>query len=208
MKPGIIDYGGGNLQSVRNAVRALGHEPVLIRSPDDFANVNALIFPGQGAFADCMKALTAQGLVEPLRNWLNGDRPFLGICIGYQVLFDGGEENPGVAGLGILRGQVVRFPSLPDVKVPHMGWNTVRPVRPDASAWAGLGAAPYFYFVHSYFPHPEDSAVTAGVTQYAGLEFAAAVQRGRMVATQFHPEKSQAAGLRLLENFLTRNSGS
>lgn len=204
MKPGIIDYGGGNLQSVRNAVRALGHEPVLVKSPDDLAGVSALVFPGQGAFADCMSALHGQGLAVPLCEWLAADRPFFGICIGYQVLFEGGEENPGVPGLGVLRGRVIRFPSEPGLKVPHMGWNTVHPVHPDDPAWAGLGEAPYFYFVHSYYPEPEDAGVIAGTTHYAGRDFAAAVQRGRMIATQFHPEKSQAAGLRLLGNFLGR----
>jgi imidazole glycerol phosphate synthase glutamine amidotransferase subunit len=199
---GIIDYGGGNLQSVRNAVRAMGREPVLVRSAEDFDSVQALIFPGQGAFADCMSALHRQQLAGPLRDWLAADRPFFGICIGYQVLFDGGEENPGVAGLGVLRGKVVRFPARPGVKIPHMGWNTMRPVHPGDAAWAALGSEPYFYFVHSYYPQPEDGEVTAGLTSYAGLEFAAAVQRGRMIATQFHPEKSQAAGLRLLGNFL------
>jgi imidazole glycerol-phosphate synthase subunit HisH len=199
---GIIDYGGGNLQSVRNAVRALGHEPVLVQGPEQLADVQSLIFPGQGAFADCMNALAQRGLIEPLRAWIMADRPFFGICIGYQVLFEGGEENPGVAGLGILRGQVVRFPQEPGLKVPHMGWNTVRPRYPQHPVWAGLGSEPYFYYVHSYYPQPLDDAAVAAVTPYAGVDFAAAVQRGRMVATQFHPEKSQAAGLRMLENFL------
>ena len=199
---GIIDYGGGNLQSVRNALRALGHEPVLVHGPDDLAGVTSLVFPGQGAFADCMAALTSRGLVEPLRAWLTEDRPFCGICIGYQVLFESSEENPGIAGLGVLPGRVVRFPSVPGVKIPHMGWNTAHLTQPEHPAWAGLGADPYFYFVHSYYPHPENVAVTAAATEYAGLTFAAAVARGRMIATQFHPEKSQATGLRLLGNFL------
>jgi imidazole glycerol-phosphate synthase subunit HisH len=197
---GIIDYGGGNLQSVRNAVRALGHEPVLVAGPDDMAGVKTLIFPGQGAFADCMNALHARGLAGPLRDWLLADRPFFGICVGYQVLFEGGEENPGVPGLGLLRGQVVRFPHQPGLKVPHMGWNTVRPCRPEHPAWVGLGPEPYFYYVHSYYPQPLEEEVTAARTPYAGQEFAAAVQRGRMLATQFHPEKSQAAGLRFTDS--------
>ncbi len=204
MKPGIIDYGGGNLQSVRNAVRALGYEPLLVHSPDDLADVSALVFPGQGAFADCMSALHGQGLAESLCAWLAEDRPFFGICIGYQVLFEGGEENPGVPGLGALRGQIVRFPAEPGLKVPHMGWNNVRPSNPGDPAWAGLGEDPFFYFVHSYYPQPLEPEVIAGTTHYAGRDFASAVQRGRMFATQFHPEKSQATGLRLLGNFLTR----
>lgn len=206
MKPGIIDYGGGNLQSVRNAVHALGHQAVLVNSPEDLKGVSALVFPGQGAFADCMTALHARGLAGPLQEWIAADRPFFGICIGYQVLFEGGEENPGVAGLGVLRGQVVRFPAQPGLKVPHMGWNTMRATHPEDPAWAGLGPSPYFYFVHSYYPVPLDAGVTAGVTEYAGLEFASAVQRGRLLATQFHPEKSQETGLRLMGNFLARHA--
>jgi imidazole glycerol phosphate synthase glutamine amidotransferase subunit len=204
MKPGLIDYGGGNLQSVRNAVRALGHDPVLVQSEADLAEVDALVYPGQGAFADCMNALNRQGLTEPLKQWILADRPYFGICVGYQVLFEGGEENPGVPGLGVLRGQVVRFPSEPGLKVPHMGWNNVNPAHPDSAAWAGLGESPFFYFVHSYYPAPLEAGVIAGTTNYAGRDFAAAVQRGRMIATQFHPEKSQATGLRLLENFLSQ----
>lgn len=206
MRPGIIDYGGGNLQSVRNAVHALGYDPQLVKAPEDLESVSALIFPGQGAFADCMAALNGQGLAGPLRDWLAADRPFFGICIGYQVLFEGGEENPGIPGLGILRGQVVKFPSRPGLKVPHMGWNTVRPAVPESPAWASLGPAPYFYYVHSYYPEPQDAGVIAGTTDYAGISFAAAVQRGRMIATQFHPEKSQATGLTLLGNFLTAHA--
>jgi len=205
---GIIDYGGGNLQSVRNAVLALGREPALVHAPDDLDGISALVFPGQGAFADCMGALQAKGLVEPLRAWIEADRPFFGICIGYQVLFESSEENPDIAGLGVLAGKVVRFPSGPGIKIPHMGWNTARVVQPDSPAWAGLGAAPFFYFVHSYYPQPESAEVTAAVTDYAGLSFAAAVARGRMLATQFHPEKSQATGLRLLGNFLDTHAAT
>lgn len=205
MSLGIIDYGGGNLQSVRNAVRALGHEPVLVRTPEDLEATGALIFPGQGAFGDCMEALNTAGLSGPLREWLARDRPFFGICVGYQLLFEGGEENPGVAGLGVFRGQVVRFSPQPGLKVPHMGWNSMRAVNPGDPAWEGLGPEPFFYYVHSYYPAPAEQDCVAGITSYADLEFAAAVQRGRLIATQFHPEKSQAAGLRLLENFLKQH---
>jgi glutamine amidotransferase len=198
---GIIDYGGGNLQSVRNALRALGQEPVLVHGAADLAGVEALVFPGQGAFRDCMTALNDRGLVGPLREWIAADRPFFGICVGYQVLFESSEENPGVEGLGVLPGKVVRFPAVPGVKIPHMGWNTAHVTHPDNAAWAGLGSDPFFYFVHSYYPQPDDAGVVAASTDYAGLTFAAAVQRGNMLATQFHPEKSQATGLQLLGNF-------
>ena len=199
---GIIDYGGGNLQSVRNAIRALGQEPVLVHRAEDLATVTALVFPGQGEFGDCMKALASAGLDAALRDWIAADRPFFGICVGYQVLFAGSEENPDIRGLGILPGRVVKFPSLPGVKIPHMGWNNAHVTHPDNPAWTGLGPDPFFYFVHSYYPQPEDPAVVAAATDYAGLTFAAAVQRGRMLATQFHPEKSQDTGLKLLGNFL------
>ena len=199
---GIIDYGGGNLQSVRNAVRALGREPVLVHSAADLAGVTSLVFPGQGEFGDCMKALTNAGLAEPLKEWIAADRPFFGICVGYQVLFEGSDEDPDTAGLGVLPGRVVKFPPLPGVKIPHMGWNTAHLTHPDNPAWAGLGTDPFFYFVHSYYPSPDNSSVVAAGTEYAGLTFAAAVQRGNMLATQFHPEKSQATGLKLLGNFL------
>jgi glutamine amidotransferase len=206
MKSGIIDYGGGNLQSVRNAVRALGHDPVLVRTPDDLASVSALIFPGQGAFGDCMAALNRQQLTDALVSWINADRPFFGICIGYQVLFSGSDENPGVRGLGAFPGQVVRFPSLPGVKVPHMGWNRAQLTHPGHPVWTGLGSSPYFYFVHSFYPEPEDDSLVAARTEYAGLAFAAAIQRGNVTATQFHPEKSQENGLTLIGNFLRRHA--
>jgi glutamine amidotransferase len=201
---GIIDYGGGNLQSVRNAFRSLGREPVLVHGPDELASVTSLVFPGQGAFADCMNALDARGLTAPLRRWLEEDRPFFGICVGYQVLFGSSEENPGVAGLGVLPGKVVRFPAAPGLKIPHMGWNTAHILHPEMPAWSGLGADPFFYFVHSYYPQPESAEVAATTTDYAGLTFASSVARGRMLATQFHPEKSQAGGLRLLGNFVAQ----
>ncbi len=203
---GIIDYGGGNLQSVRNALRSLGREPVLVHHAAELARVTSLVFPGQGAFADCMQALESRGLAGPLRQWLDEDRPFFGICVGYQVLFESSEENPGVPGLGFLSGDVVRFPSGPGVKIPHMGWNTAHVRQPEHPAWNGLGRDPFFYFVHSYYPQPASPGVIAATTDYAGLTFASAVARGRMIATQFHPEKSQAAGLQLLGNFLSRCS--
>ena len=204
MNLGIIDYGGGNLQSVRNALRHTGVEAAYVSTPEGFANVDALVFPGQGRFDDSMAGLTRQSLVEPLREWIRADRPFFGICIGYQALFERSQENPGVAGLGIFEGEVVRFPARPGLKVPHMGWNQVRLVNPLDAAWADQEPDPYFYFVHSYYPSPADSALTAGITDYDG-EFVCAIQRGNLIATQFHPEKSQDAGLTLLGQFIKRH---
>ena len=205
MNLGILDYGGGNLQSVRNALRYTGAGAAYVNTPEDFDNLDALVFPGQGRFDDSMAGLTRAGLLDPLRDWIRADRPFLGICIGYQALFERSHENPGVSGLGIFAGEVVRFPVKPGLKVPHMGWNRVRLTDPNSPAWGGQDADPYFYFVHSYYPVPEDPALSAGVTDYDG-DFVCAIQRGNLIATQFHPEKSQGAGLTLLGEFVKRHS--
>jgi glutamine amidotransferase len=201
---GIVDYGGGNIQSVRNAMAACDAEFVEISRPDQLADVTALIFPGQGAFGDSMQALQERGLVEPLREWLRADKPFFGICIGYQVLFESSEEEPGVEGLGVFAGQVVKFPSIPGLKIPHMGWNTAHVAHPEQPIWQDLGADPFFYFVHSYYPQPVDDDLIATRTTYGPVNFASSIQRGNVLATQFHPEKSQANGLRLLQNFVTQ----
>ncbi|MBQ3217567.1 MAG: imidazole glycerol phosphate synthase subunit HisH [Akkermansia sp.] len=200
MTPGIIDYGAGNLSSVCNSFRAIGMEGKLIRTEAELAGVTHLVLPGVGAFGDCARALRDQGLAEPIRRWIDEDKPFLGICIGYQILFESSEESPGADGLGILKGHVRRFPE-GELKVPHMGWNSVHPTRQADPIWQGMGSAPYFYYVHSYFPEPEDSSIIAATSTY-GCSFAAAIRRGRMIATQFHPEKSQMLGLKLLQNYI------
>lgn len=207
MNLGIIDYGGGNLQSVRNALRCAGVEARYLDSAAGFAGVDALVFPGQGRFDDSMAGLQSRGLVEPLREWIAADRPFFGICIGYQALFERSQENPGVAGLGIFEGEVRRFANRPGLKVPHMGWNRVRLRHPEEAAWQGQDPDPYFYFVHSYYPAPADPSLAAGITDYDG-DFVCAIQRGNLIATQFHPEKSQGAGLALLGQFVRRHGGS
>ena len=206
MNLGIIDYGGGNLQSVRNALRCTGVEARYVDSPAGFAGMDALVFPGQGRFDDSMAGLHRQGLVEPLREWIAADRPFFGICIGYQALFERSQENPGVAGLGVFEGEVRKFAARPGLKVPHMGWTRVRLSHADGAAWQGQEVDPYFYFVHSYYPVPADPALTAGITDYDG-DFVCAIERGNLIATQFHPEKSQAAGLALLGQFVRRHGG-
>ena len=197
---GIIDYGAGNLRSVANAVQALGIEPRLIAKPAQLEGISHLILPGVGAFGDCMGELTKRELIEPLRDWVRADKPYFGICLGYQILFDGSEEFGGTEGLSVLPGSVKRFTE-GGIKIPHMGWNSALPQDPADEMWAGLGAEPYFYFVHSYFPVPADPAIVAMRTEY-GETFASAIRSGNVVATQFHPEKSQQAGLRLLGNFL------
>lgn len=201
MKLGVINYGGGNLRSLVRALQFLGHEPHVVSGREDFAGLTHLAFPGQGSFGDSMMNLRARGLEEPLKDWLAADRPFFGICIGYQLLFEGSDESPGVAGLGVFKGRVQRFSATPGLKIPHMGWNTVTISDPKDRVWNDLPADPYFYFVHSYFPHPEDSSVIASTTDYGG-PFASSVRQGQLFATQFHPEKSQHTGLQMLRNFL------
>ena len=202
MKVGVIDYGGGNLSSVVNALRSLDVTPVIIATAADAAGCTHVILPGQGAFGDTMARLEERGLVRFLKDWMAVDRPYFGICVGYQILFDRSEEAPGVAGLGVLSGTVRRFTEEPGLKIPHMGWNAAVTVRNEPIIWKGLGAEPYFYYVHSYFPVPADDAVVGARTTYGTQTFAGAVERGNIFACQFHPEKSQTAGIQLIRNFL------
>jgi imidazole glycerol phosphate synthase glutamine amidotransferase subunit len=199
MKLGILDYGGGNLRSVINAFAAIGHKATLVTTPEQFKDLDVLVFPGQGAFGDSVRQLTAAGLWQPLQEWLRMERPYLGICLGYQLLFESGEENPGVTGLARFRGSVPRFPAQPGLKIPHMGWNTARFTHPEHPVWQDLGESGSFYFVHSYFPQPQDDTLAACLTDYSG-EFASGITAKNLVAVQFHPEKSQQAGLTLLRN--------
>ncbi|MBX3739693.1 MAG: imidazole glycerol phosphate synthase subunit HisH [Akkermansiaceae bacterium] len=202
MKVSLIDYGAGNLRSVANALRAIGVEPEITSGPGIPEGTTHLVLPGVGSFGDCMDELSKRGLIEPIRQWVLDGKPYLGICLGYQILFEWSEETPGVAGLGVLPGQVKRFTDQPGVKVPHMGWNSVVPRRAESGSWQGLGLEPYFYYVHSYFPVPADDSIIAAETEYGGEKFAAAVERPNLLACQYHPEKSQEAGLRLIRNFL------
>lgn len=201
MKVGIIDYGAGNLRSVANAVQSLGIEPKVFSTPDGFDDLTHVILPGVGAFGDSMDELVRRGLDDPIRRWIAEDKPFFGICVGYQLLFDSAEESPGVKGLSVFSGTVRRFPE-DGRKIPHMGWNAAVASDENDPEWEGLGPSPFFYFVHSYFPDPADSSLIAMRTEYEGVTFASAIRQGRLLATQFHPEKSQKAGLRLIENFL------
>ncbi len=202
MKVALIDYGAGNLRSVANALHALDVQPVIASSPDDLADATHLVLPGVGSFGDCMAQLENRRLLSAIRDWVAAGKPYFGICLGYQILFESSEETPGVAGLGIVPGIVRRFTQTPGLKIPHMGWNSALPRNPDSGNWAGLGAEPYFYFVHSYFPVPENPAVIAAETTYGADTFAAAIELPNLLACQFHPEKSQDAGIRLIRNFL------
>ncbi|MBQ4636920.1 MAG: imidazole glycerol phosphate synthase subunit HisH [Akkermansia sp.] len=200
-KLGIIDYGAGNLASVCNSFHTIGVEGKLVRTPADLTDITHLVLPGVGAFGDCAAALRKQNLAESICQWISQDKPFLGICIGYQILFESSDETPGAQGLGVFKGHVRRFADN-GLKIPHMGWNAVTPLRAEAPIWTDMGESPYFYYVHSYYPVPQDKGLIAATSSY-GDTFAAAVIKGRVIATQFHPEKSQVQGLRLLKNFLT-----
>jgi glutamine amidotransferase len=204
---GVLDYSAGNLRSVLNALHSLEVDARLVRSPDELDGLDALILPGQGAFGDTVGNLKNQGLFQPLREWIDAGKPYLGICIGYQILFESSEESPGTEGLGILPGKVIHFPKNSGLKIPHMGWNKLTLSHPDDPLWDGIPDGSHVFFVHSYYPAPSDDAAIASTTEY-GLSFASAVRRGNLAATQFHPEKSQAAGLRLIGNFIRQFAGS
>ena len=200
MNIGILDYGAGNLRSVTNAFTEIGQTATLVTKPEHFDSLDLLVFPGQGAFGDCVRQLSDSGLLHPLKKWVGEEKPYLGICLGYQLLFDRSEESPVVPGLSAFKGDVVRFPQAPGLKVPHMGWNTATFVNGEETLWRGLGSQTYFYFVHSYYPAPADDSLAGCKTDYAGLTFASGIVKKNLVATQFHPEKSQKAGLALLRN--------
>jgi len=193
----VIDYGRGNLGSVENALGRLGMRAVVTEDPRVIEDARALVLPGDGAFHDAMANLQARGLLEPIRTALDEGRPFLGICLGYQLLFTESEEFGQGKGLDVLSGVVRRFPG--GLKVPHMGWNSVEHTG-DLAIFDGVPSGAHFYFVHSYYPTTRETSLATATCTY-GVTFPAAVGRGSLFATQFHPEKSQRWGLRLLENF-------
>jgi glutamine amidotransferase len=196
----ILDYGIGNLRSVQKAFEKVGTPALITSDPQRVAEAMHVVLPGVGAFCDCMDKFTAAQLKEPVLDHLRRDKPFLGICVGMQMLLTTGHENGTHAGLGIFEGEVVRFPTQPGYKVPHMGWNQAK-VTNEAPFWKSLTDPAWYYFVHSYYCVPKDRSLIALETDY--LEpFCSALQRGRLLATQFHPEKSQQAGLNLLAQFV------
>ena len=204
MKLVIVDYGAGNLRSVARAVAHAGGQPLITSSGRDVERADALIVPGVGAAADTMANLKRHNMVAPIREYIASGRAFLGVCMGQQALFDVSEEGGEHPCLGVLAGRVVRLPD--GLKVPHMGWNRVRIVQPHP-IFENIPDGSYFYFVHSYYPRPDDAAIVIGETEY-GVTFASVVGRDNVVATQFHPEKSGAAGLRMYENFLRLAAGA
>ena len=197
----VIDYGLGNLRSVSKALEKLGGEVRISSNPQDLETADKLVLPGVGAFGHGMRELKTRGLVEPLKIALGANRPFLGICLGMQLLFEESEESPGVPGLGILAGRVVRFKS-PQLKIPHMGWNAVSFSRGKSPLFEGVTSGSHFYFVHSYYAVPKEDGLVWGSCEYGNEKFPAVIGKNSLWAAQFHPEKSQEAGLRILKNFL------
>jgi imidazole glycerol-phosphate synthase subunit HisH len=197
---GLIDYGSGNLRSVAKALEAVGAEIQLITTNPLPQNIKALVLPGVGSFGDSVRQLKARSLFEPIQEWLRNDDPFLGICLGYQLLFEASEESPGVPGLGLFKGAVRRFKT-DHLKVPHIGWNRLTWTERALGRFPGLPENPFVYFVHSYYPEPEDPSIVAA-TAFYGERIAAAVATESLLATQFHPEKSQDNGLAILRQFV------
>jgi glutamine amidotransferase len=198
----LLDYGSGNLRSVDKALRQVGADVRLVTHPDGLHEARAAVLPGVGAFDDCLSALARQELLPELNAFIASGRPFLGICVGYQALFERSEEfNSCAAGLRVFEGKVVRFSERPGLKIPQIGWNQLEITAPACPLFRGVPSGSYVYFVHSFYPQPRDESIVAARTQY-GDTFASAIWRGNVFATQFHPEKSQSVGLRLLENFV------
>jgi imidazole glycerol-phosphate synthase subunit HisH len=198
----LIDYGSGNLRSVHKALLQVGADVRVVQRPEEMAGAAGAVLPGVGAFDDCIQSLEKQRLLDECRNFIRSGRPFLGICVGYQALFEKSEEfNSCAAGLGIFPGKVVRFRDTNGLKVPQIGWNQLEIATPECPLYRGISSGNYVYFVHSFFPKPADSSIVATRTTY-GETFASSVWRGNVFATQFHPEKSQKVGLQLLKNFV------
>lgn len=196
----IIDYGAGNLSSVKKALDYLGAESEITQDRELIMSASHIILPGVGSFGDAMDAMKERGLVETIKEAALSGKPFLGICLGLQLLFESSEESEGVSGLGLLKGRIIEIPKDKGLKVPHMGWNSIS-IKQNNGIFKGIEEGGYFYFVHSYYlTGAEDDAVAAETEYGVGIE--CAVQRGNLCATQFHPEKSGRLGLRLLENFL------
>jgi glutamine amidotransferase len=198
----LLDYGSGNVRSVQKALLKVGADVHIARSPDEMKGAAAVVLPGVGAFDDCINSMRKQELLEASLDFIKSGKPFLGICVGYQALFEKSEEfNSCAAGLGIFPGSVVRFSNGSGLKIPQIGWNQLDIVKPDCPLFKGVANGSYVYFVHSFFPKPADDSIVATRTEY-GETFASSVWCDNVFATQFHPEKSQKVGLKLLTNFV------
>ena len=194
----IIDYGMGNLRSVQKALEAGGAETLITQKPKDIDRAQKIVLPGVGAMQPAMEKLNSLGLVEPIKKSITDGKPFLGICLGLQLLFEKSDEGGAVAGLGVLKGHVKRFTSL---KVPHMGWNQLEIKNKKCALFTGIADSSFVYFCHSYYVQPGEKSVIAAAADY-GVEFASAVNQGSIFGVQFHPEKSQKIGLNILKNFI------
>ena len=197
----LLDYGSGNLRSVHKALLKVGAEVRVVKSPREIGDARAMVLPGVGAFDDCINALRKQELLGAAKDFIKSGKPFLGICVGYQALFERSEEfNSCAVGLEIFRGKVGRFPETPGLKIPQIGWNQLDIVKTGCPLYRGIANGSHVYFVHSFFPQPVDESIIATRTDY-GVNFASSIWRDNVFATQFHPEKSQGVGLQLLKNF-------
>lgn len=203
----LIDYGAGNVHSVHKALEFVGARVRRVSDPEELGGAAAVVLPGVGAFDDCLHALQRQELIEATRTFIASGRPFLGICVGYQALFEGSDEfNSCARGLAVFPGRVIRFRTEDGLKIPQIGWNQLQITRPDCPLLAGIPDGSHVYFVHSFHPEPRDPSIVATWTDY-GRRFASAVWRDNVHATQFHPEKSQEVGLRMLRNFARLTKG-
>ncbi len=198
----LIDYDSGNLRSAHKALLKVGADVRVVRHGHELTHAHAVVLPGVGAFDDCVNALAKQELLGAVKDFIKSGRPFLGICVGYQALFDRSEEfNSCALGLGVFGGSVVRFQEQAGLKIPQIGWNTLKIEQPDCPLFRGIADGSHVYFVHSFHPKPTDPSIVATTTDYGG-SFASAVWKDNVYATQFHPEKSQGVGLQLLKNFV------
>lgn len=195
----IIDYDAGNLKSVEKALISLGEEVVVSRERDVLLSADKVVLPGVGAFGDAMNKLSEYGLIEVIKEIVDNNTPFLGICLGLQLLFEESEEAHGVAGLGILKGKILKIPPKEGLKIPHMGWNSID-IKPEARLFKGIKNNSYVYFVHSYYLKADDEAIVAASTEYS-THIHASVEKDNVFACQFHPEKSSELGLKILKNF-------
>ena len=197
----ILDYDAGNIKSVEKALKLLGQDVTVTRDREAILKADKVILPGVGAFGDAMEKIRRYGLYEVIHEVTGRGTPFLGICLGLQLLFERSEESPGAEGLGILKGEILRIPDKPGLKVPHMGWNSLE-FREDGRLFEGMQKEPYVYFVHSYYLKAADEGIVTAVTEY-GTQIHASVESGNVFACQFHPEKSSDVGIRILKNFLS-----
>lgn len=196
----IIDYDAGNIKSVQKAINLLGEETVLTREREDILAADKVILPGVGAFGDAMEKLERFGLVPVIKEVVEKGTPFLGICLGLQLLFEESEESPGVKGLGILKGKIVKIPEETGLKIPHIGWNSLD-FPSEGTLFKGIQPNSYVYFVHSFYLQAEEKEIVKATTKY-GVTIEASVEKGNVYACQFHPEKSSDVGLQILKNFL------